>query len=154
MSRNNLPIVPGKQRIYNSTWREKGWPDVVMWDIFPVRNEETLRLVFESQNSIWRQGVWLKTDSGVIIGRTHCPSAVLWMDTAPTEVYFTCFTSDGFLSIYNKWDSKRGLGSESQSISSGMLIEELGKGRRYKCNDIGFNTIFDKIVFRIERVDS
>jgi hypothetical protein len=35
--------------------------------------------------------------------------------------------------------------------SSGMLIEEMPSGRRYRCNGIGFDTHFDKLVFRIEK---
>jgi hypothetical protein len=33
-----------------------------------------------------------------------------------------------------------------------MRVEELERARRYRCNDIGFDTAFDKLVFRIERV--
>jgi hypothetical protein len=143
-------LVPGKQRIYNDTWKERGRSDVVMWDVLAIRNKETLRLVFESKNSPWRQGVWLKTDRGTIINGTHCPSAVLWIDTAPREVIIECQTTDGLLSVYNKWDRGRGFG-ESQMATSGMLIEELPNGRRYRCNDIGFDDTFDKLVFRIEK---
>ena len=78
------------------------------------------------------------------------PSVTLWIDSAPPEVICQCTTADGLLSIYNIWDSGRGYGTESQRSSSGMLVEDLPNGRRYRCNDIGFETNFDKIVFRIE----
>jgi hypothetical protein len=32
-----------------------------------------------------------------------------------------------------------------------MLVDELPSGRRYRCNDFGFDTAFDKLVFRVER---
>jgi hypothetical protein len=34
-----------------------------------------------------------------------------------------------------------------------MLVEEIPNGKRFRCNDIGFATNFDKIVFRIEDGD-
>ena len=77
------------------------------------------------------------------------PSMDLWVDTAPPEVVAHCMTADGNLSVYNIWDSGRGRGRESQAHSSGMLVEDLPDGRRYRCNDIGFDTNFDKLVFRI-----
>jgi len=139
----------GKKRIYNSAFAEAGRNDVVKWDIFPVRDAEWVKVVFESYSSPWRQGVWLRTDEGIIVNGLACKSVELWADTAPREVICQCFTSDGMLSVYNIWD--RGHGRESQSWTSGMLVEELNDNRRYRCNDIGFETNFDKIVFRIER---
>jgi hypothetical protein len=32
-----------------------------------------------------------------------------------------------------------------------MLVEELPNGRRYCCNDIGFDTDFSKLIFRLEK---
>lgn len=61
-----------------------------------------------------------------------------------------CYTEDGCLSIYNMWD--KGKGPESQSHTSGMLIEENGDVITYNCNDIGFETNFDKLVFSIEKL--
>ncbi len=140
----------GKKRIYNSAFKERGCADVVKWDVFPIRDGERIKVAFESASSAWRQGVWLKTDKGILVNGLRCQSAELWKDKAPAEVICECLTSDGFLSIYNIWD--RGNGRESQAWSSGMLIESCQRGRRYRCNDIGFDTHFDKMVFRIERV--
>ena len=76
----------------------------------------------------------------------------LWQDTAPTVVSLTCHTANGFLSFYNVWFSGRvSTSQESQSHSSGMLAEEILGGRRYRCNDIGFDTRFQKLVFSIQR---
>jgi len=53
-------------------------------------------------------------------------------------------------SLYNIWE--RNGNESSQSWSSGMLISDDGKIRRYRCNDIGFDGGFDALVFRIERI--
>jgi hypothetical protein len=139
----------GKERIYNAEFAKRGIQSVVKWDILPVHNNEIVSVVFEEINSQWRQGIWLRIDRGLEVNAEVCPSVVLWYDTAPKEVLCRCLTSDGCLSIYNIWD--RGTGKHSQAWSSGMLIEELPNGRRYRCNDIGFDTRFDKLVVRIER---
>jgi hypothetical protein len=144
---NKLDI--GKERICNAEFAKRGLESVVKWDILPVLNDEIIRVVFEEINSVWRQGMWLRTDRGLEVNAEVCPSIVLWYDTSPKEVFCRCLTSDGCLSVYNIWD--KGDGRNSQALSSGMLTEELPNGRRYRCNDIGFDTRFDKLVVRIER---
>jgi hypothetical protein len=139
----------GKQRIFNKEFAKLGVAGVIVWDIFPVSNGELVFVVFEEANSPWRQGIWLKTDRGIEVDNELCPSVLLWFDTAPREVQCRCFSNDGCLSVYNVWD--RGLGKNSLSWSSGMLVEEVGNGRRYRCNDIGFDTRFDKLILRVER---
>jgi hypothetical protein len=32
-----------------------------------------------------------------------------------------------------------------------MLIEPIANGMRYRCNDIGYDPKFDKLIFRVER---
>jgi len=150
-----MPIDPcdvGRVRIYNSAFRERGRDDVVKWDIFPIVDGELIRVIIEDTNSSWRQGIRLQTDKGIIVNNQMSGVIVLWTDTLPTEVVICCKTENGCLSIYNVWDSHRGLNIESQKLSSGMLIEQYENGRRYFCNDIGFDTNFDKLIFRIERV--
>jgi hypothetical protein len=139
--------IAGKERLYNSAFTDRN--DVILWDVLPVRDGEELRLIFESKNSEWEQGIWLMCDKGLTVEGQTGKSAYLWYDHSPREgVVIKCHTQDGFLSIYNIWD--RGKGPESQKHSSGMLVEDLPNGRRYRCNDIGFGTEFDKLVFRIE----
>jgi hypothetical protein len=148
MSKFELP----SRQVLSKAFKEKGREDVVMVDIFPIREGELIKLTFESVNSPWRQGVWMKTDDYLTVNQQRCPSVELWQDSAPTEILLECHTRNGWLHLYNTWDSDRGLGMESQSWSSGMLVEELSNGRRYRCNDIGLDTNFDKLVFRVERV--
>jgi hypothetical protein len=133
-------------RIYNKSF--KNIKEVVLMDIFPVKNKEIIELTFESKNSDWRQGVWLACDQGLEINNQRIKSTELWFDSAPTKVSIECFTSNGLLTVYNVWEDSHG--RNSQSHTSGMLVDELPLGRRYRCNDIGFQTNFDKIVFRIE----
>jgi hypothetical protein len=136
----------------NQEFAEHGRTDVIRWDVFSISDGEVLRLRFDSVNSDWRQGVWLRTDRSIIVGSQDYEQVVLWQDTAPPVVELTCSSKDGLLDVYNVWCSGRPhTRMESHSASSGMLIEELPNGRRYQCNDIGFETQFDKLVFRLER---
>src|SRR5688572_11292067 len=141
---------PVSERLANSEFvTERGRHDVVLWDVLPITDGETIRIVFESSHSPWRQGVWLGTDCGLLVNGHFWKTVRLWMDNSPSTVECVCHSSDGRLHVYNQWD--RGLGPNSQAYSSGMLVEDLPNGRRYRCNDIGFDSEFDKIVFRIER---
>jgi hypothetical protein len=145
MSKTDLP---GEQ-VINNAFKERGREGVVMIDVFPVCDGELLKLTFEDVNSPWRQGVWMKADDHLIVNGQRCPSVELWQGTAPMEVFVECHTRNGRLHLYNIWD--KGNGSNSQSWTSGMLVEELPNGRRYRCNDIGFDSNFEKLVFRVER---
>ena len=139
--------IVDKERIYNEAFPDR---EVVLWDILAVEDGEKLKLTFESKKSAWEQGVRLACDKGVSGDDWTGKGIKLWYGHSPREVVFTCHTENGFLGVYNIWD--RGRGPESQKHSSGMLLEELANGRRYSCNDIGFDTKFDKLVFRIERL--
>jgi len=143
----------GRKRIKNAEFEKRGKSDVIKWDVFHVTDGQAIRITFEEMKSEWRQGIWLKTDQGITVNGQACPSVVLWYDTAPREVECVCSTADGCLSVYNVWDARDGKGRQSQAWSSGMVVEDLANGRRYRCNDIGFETNFDKIVFRIEVLD-
>lgn len=141
----------GCERFYNREFAARGIDNVVSWDIFPVADKEVIRIVFESCDSERRQGIWLRTDKGIDVEGQHGKSIVLWYDTSPGEVFCTCYTNDGCLSVYNKYVNERGQ-VMSQAAGTGMLIEDIPNGRRYMCNDTGFDTDFRRLVFRIERV--
>jgi hypothetical protein len=145
---NNIKLPD--ERVFNSAFKERGREDVVKIDVLPIHDGDQLRLVFESKNSPWRQGVWLKTDAHFLVNEHESSSVQIWQDNAPNEVLIECHTRNGFLHLYNIWD--KGSGRESQSWTSGMLVEELPNGRRYRCNDIGFDMSFAKLVFRVERI--
>jgi hypothetical protein len=141
-------IALPSESIINKAFRDSGQPGVVKWDVVPVGDGDRIRLIFESASAAGRHGVWLRTDQGLDVNGLHAPSVDLWADTAPAVVDIAIHTGDGRLHIYNIWDS--GTGRNSQAWTSGMLIEELPDGRRYRCNDIGLQSKFDNLIFRIE----
>jgi hypothetical protein len=140
-------LIPGAQRIYSQAFAQRGLKGIVKWDVVPVANGEPLRLTFEATNASTRRGVWLKCDRGIAIdGKVHA-SVDLWSDTAEI-VTFVCRTGAGKLSVDNIWDDG---GRKSQGYTFGMRVAEIASGLRYSCNDVGFETVFDRLVFRIER---
>jgi len=131
-------------------FKDKGKENVIKWEVQLVSDGQEVKLTFLSKNSPYRQGIWLKTDKGIeVMGQTF-PSIELWEDTAPKEVFLKCFTDNGLLSFYNIWD--KGEGKKSQLYSSGMVVEHKDKQIIYGCNDIGFETNFDKLVFSLEKL--
>jgi hypothetical protein len=137
------------KRVYNSEFSQRGREDVVMIEALPIRDGERLVLVFESVHSPWRQGVWMMTRGHLVINEQASPGMDVWQDTAPVEVPIECRTDSGVLLLYNIYE--RNGQRNSQAWTSGMLIEDIPNGRRYRCNDFGLETDFDKLVFRIER---
>lgn len=76
----------------------------------------------------------------------------LWEDECPKEFEIECSSDEGYLSVYNIFERNE-LGSMkkySQMDYSGMILEQKGNIYRYRCNDTGRNTNFDKLVFEIE----
>ena len=57
--------------------------------------------------------------------------------------------TDGLLRIYNIWLSGRFPGHESQSATSGCVVDEVEGDRIYRCNDIRQDAAFDKLVLRL-----
>lgn len=112
----------------------------------------TYRLVFESAQDRWRQGVWLAVDGQLEVVGQVSPQIVLWRDTAPAETDVVVrATTDGLLRLYNVWDSGRGLGQESQRATSGMVRTTIPNGWRYRCSDINPSPTFEALVFHLER---
>jgi len=135
-------------RTLSAAFKTRGINNVVKIEVYPLKTDEVV-VTFESVQPGRRQGIWLKTDGGIWVNGQMCPSVELWYDTAPSPVVCRCISSDGKLFLYNIWE-RQGV-SSSLSYSSGMLVEEVPAGRRYRCNDIGFDTQFGKLVFRVER---
>ena len=101
-------------------------------------------------NSHWRQGVRLGADPGILINGEIHRSVHLWQDNSPPSIEMTIMAGDGHLHVYNIWDSGRGIGHESQSHTAGMLVEEDGNVRTYRCHDIGNAPDFSKLIFSLE----
>jgi hypothetical protein len=124
--------------------------EVVKIEALPINPGQAVHLRFEGSDSPWRQGVRIATQGELSANGVNAPQLDLWPDTAPSVVEVTCESTDGLLRIYNIWQSGRRPGVESQSHTSGMLVENLADGsRRYRCNDIGFEPSFEKLVFLI-----
>ena len=138
-------------RAINPDVRGPNGEDAVMIESLDVVPGQTVTLEFEQVGPRWRQGVFLGTAGTLHVGDTKSPSVVLWSDASPSQVAIDIEDSDGRLVLYNVWDSGRGRGRfESQSATSGMLVEELGNGSfRYACTDIGVEPDFSRIVFRV-----
>lgn len=139
--------------ILNSIFAEKVLDNVVLWDVQNIKEGQSIKITFISTNSPHRQGIWLRTNKGIEIPTLENKvnkSINLWEDTAPEEIILKCHTTDGKLSIYNIWDE--GDGKESQAYCSGMLINEKNGVLVYKCNDYGFDTDFNSLVFSLEKL--
>jgi len=137
-------------RTLNETLSAELGCEVVKLDALPITDGQLIRLTFEGGTSPWRQGVRVATEGTLRANDVCAPQLDLWPDTAPPTVEVVCESSDGLLRVYNIWQSGRRPGVESQSHTSGMLVEELQDGsRRYRCNDIGVAPDFSKLVFRI-----
>lgn len=141
----------GRVKTFSKAFENRN--DVVRWDVLNIKKEQDLKLEFISTNSNFKQGIRIAVDVGkghVEVNGHKSRGIQLWQHTAPKIVYLKCFSSEGLLSIYNIWDMGRG--SESQAHTSGMVIEKKGEKLIYKCNDFGYETDFDKLIFQIEMI--
>ena len=150
VTRRRLP-----PRVVSSVLTVPGRREVLKIDAVEACPGDRFGLQFEDSNSAWRQGVWLGTEGTLEIAGKRAPQFVLWADTAPNLVEIACVETDGLLRLYNVWNSGRKAGEfESQSHTSGMLVEHLPDGSsRYRCNDIGDEPDFTRLIFRIRRLD-
>jgi hypothetical protein len=121
-----------------------------MVDHLKILDGQILKVVFESVNADWRQGVCLTTDGGFVVNNQSIKKSVaLWHDTAPSEVMLRVQTKKGECWVKNVWDIGNGV-MESWHNGAAMIVEEIACGRRYKCNDGQPDDDFTDIVFRIE----
>jgi hypothetical protein len=123
---------------------------VILIETVPCASGDCFAVTFESAESRWRQGIWFAVDGVLVVEDQSAGQVVLWRDTAPEQVRIEVrTTNDGLLRFYNAWDSGRGLGSESQSHTSGMLREADATDLRYRCSDINPEPTFEALVFKI-----
>ena len=123
-----------------------------MIDEWPCAVGQQITVVFEQADQQWRHGVFLGVDGALEVAGEQSPKVVLWADTAPPVTQLTVIGStDGFLRLYNVWDSGRGLGPfESQKATSGMVREVLTDTYvRYHCNSIGVDPDFSHLRFTV-----
>ncbi|WBW95242.1 hypothetical protein [Oceanirhabdus sp. W0125-5] len=138
----------GIKKLYSDAF--EGRNDIIMWDVQQISNEQLIKVKFIKTNSNNKQGIWIATDKGIEVNGNLYSQINLWEDTSPKEVILKCYTDVGLLSIYNIWD--KGRGRNSQSYTSGMIIKEIDNVLYYYCNDYGFETDFNKLIFSIEKL--
>ena len=151
---NKMNNVLGREKIYNRVFEKMGKDNIVRWDVLKIKHEQELVVEFISVNSEYRQGIRLAIDVGegyLEINGMRSRAMQLWEDTAPKKVHVKCVSSEGLLSVYNVCDlgESRG-GVRSQMDSCGMIVEKVEGKIKYRCNDMGFETQFDKMVFQVE----
>lgn len=144
--RSGLPSRTANTHIHGPDGRP-----VVKIDAVHVQAGTQISLTFESVTGPWRQGVFIATEGELATVGTSSNSLILWSDSAPATSVIDVRSTDGLLVVYNIWDSGRKRGRfESQSATSGMLIDDLPDGScRYFCTDIGVIPDFTKLVFRL-----
>lgn len=130
--------------------------EVLLWEVLDVKENQAIIFRIIETNSKYKQGVRFAVDFGegfIEVNGMKSKSIQLWEDTCPQEVSIQCYAPEGKLSVYNIFDLglERG-GVRSQVPSCGMVLEKKGNLYRYFCNDAGFQTNFDKLIFEIELI--
>lgn len=124
---------------------------LVMLDYFSTQGATRLRVVFESCNSEWRQGIALRLNGKFKVnGKLISKSIVLWHDTAPEVVILEIPATVSTVEVNNVWDVGDGV-IHSWHNGEAMVVEAVENGSRYRCNDGFADDDFNDIVFRIER---
>jgi hypothetical protein len=131
----------------------------------PARDGEEFKLIFEEQNSDWGQGVHLDTDRTITVDGTTYKRGVIIFHGAKygmksPELSIAIRSKEGMLWVHHVWDHRPDEVTEppgsimTSSRFSGMLIDELPNGYRYRCNDGWNDDDYDELIFRIERMGS
>jgi hypothetical protein len=130
---------------------EQGQPEVLKWDVLDLAPNTDIAITFVQARDR-RQGIWMRSEGGLIVDGSRYQQIELWTDTAPPQVQLTVAAKDGRLHLYNVWDP--GTGSRSQGYRSGMIKEAIPGGYRYHCNDTGMDVDFERLVFELRIVSS
>lgn len=151
---SGMKISYGEERIYNKNFNNLS-PNIILWEVLKIEKFQKIMIRFISQKSIYRQGIRIAIDVGdgfLSTNGVEAKSVNLWMDETPQNIIIECYLDRGLLSIYNIFEKLDGWGKGkySQTAYSGMIIERKDNIYRYKCNDTGLQTDFDKLVFEIE----
>ena len=121
-----------------------------------IQPVQRIKVRFVSADSPNRQGIRIAIDAGegeLITNGVSCKAFDLWEDNSPREFEIECHSEEGYLSIYNIFEKLSWTGKpERYSLMdfSGMILEQNGNVYRYRCNDTGMDTDFNKLVFEIE----
>lgn len=113
------------------------------------KNTNKIRINFLNTDSVWKQGITIKTSGYFEINSKKIPDKiVLWEHTAPNEVELIVKSNDKILIVYNVWET--GDGTIHYWHNGGaMYIEEKDGKRIYNCNDGFPDDDFNDLVFAI-----
>jgi hypothetical protein len=127
---------------------------IQMVDRVPVADGQKIRVVFESIDSDWKQGVHLSVDGSFEVnGQIMKKTVALWSHTAPREVLLKIKVKKGECLVKNVWDNGDGT-MDSWHNGAAMIVEQHGSIRRYRCNDGKPDDDFSDIVFTLELLAS
>lgn len=83
------------------------------------------------------------------VNRVRAKGMRLWEYNLPKVVKIKCVNDSGLLSVYNIFEDDDG-SAMSQMYKCGMLLEEQGNKRIYRCSEYSDEGDFDRLVFQIE----
>jgi hypothetical protein len=113
---NGHPVVYGDRLVH-------------LFDRLRIKDGQIIKVVFESANGEWRQGVLLTSDGSLEVNGKKSKEVVLWQDTAPVEVPLVVHTKKGECLLMNVWDTGNGLMHRGHN-GAAMLVEEFTGGKR------------------------
>ena len=126
---------------------------IQMFDRLVIADGQKFRLVVESVNSDWRQGIHMTVDEYFEVNSQITErSLVLWQDTAPPEIILRVKTKKCECVIKNFWDVGDGV-IHSWHNGGAMIVDKMENGFRYRCNDGKNDDDFDDLVFRLEYIN-
>lgn len=145
-----LPSASTKSEYFASL----GQNNILRWCVLHIGTHAEFRLAVEKVTPLRAQGIWLHSGAAIkITGKDEAtsPQRALMFYDAPHEVTFSCETSDGFLRLYNLWE----VNGQPRSLMrmSGMDVEDIPGGYRYRCTDTGPDPDFERFVFTLVRLD-
>jgi len=113
-------------------------------------SEISLKVVFVSAESTWKQGIVLKTRGEFHINGQKLPAKIiLWEHTAPKELEFLVKSKDKILLVYNVWETEDGT-IHYWHNGGAMYIEDKNGIRTYNCNDGYADYDLNDIIFTIQ----
>jgi hypothetical protein len=145
-----LPIASTKSEYFANL----GQDGILRWCVLNIGTHAEFRLTVEKVTPLRAQGIWLHSGGVIEVkGKVEAASsqkALMFYD-APHEVTFSCETSDGLLRLYNLWE----VNGQPRSLMrmSGMDVENIPGGYRYRCTDTGPDPDFERFIFTLVRID-
>jgi hypothetical protein len=139
----NPMTLPG--RTVNAGLSKEFGRDVLAVDVIAVEPGDLIEVRFVRSEGLARRGLWLGTNGSLEIADTKTPQVLLWNDTAPEIVTIRVTSTDGFVRLYNIWESSRG--RQSLTPRAGMVAETVGNITTYACTDpLGEGPSFGQLV--------